>query len=74
MLEFLKVYHRKAISFSTHKRYLKKVIIFPRPLLGRRINANEVKEIAQKKLYRSGSNLGDRSVLLENCQEEEKLG
>ena len=35
---------------------------FRRPLLGRRINFNEVKEIAEKKLYVSGSNLGYRRV------------
>ena len=35
---------------------------FRRPLLGRRINFNEVKEIVQRELGGSGSNLGYRRV------------
>ena len=50
-------------SFSTLKRYLKKVVIFSRLLLERRIKVNEVKEIVQKELCGSGSNLGDRRVV-----------
>ena len=45
ILEFLKVHHKKTIGLSTLKRYLKKMNCFRRPLLGRRINFNEVKEI-----------------------------
>ena len=62
ILEFLKVHHKKAISLSTLKRYLKKMKCFRRPLFGRRINFNEVKEIAQEEFYGSGSNLGYRRV------------
>ena len=62
MLEFLKVHHKRTISLSTLKRYLKKVNCFRRPLLGRRTNFNEVKEIVQEELYGSGSNLGYRRV------------
>ena len=62
MLEFLKVHHKKTISLSTLKRYLKKTNCFRRPLLGRRINFNEVKEIVQEELYGSGANLGYRRV------------
>ena len=58
MLEFLKVHHKKTISLSTLKRYLKKMNCFRRPLLGRRIKFNEVKEIAQEELYGSEANLG----------------
>ena len=58
MLEFLKVHHKKTISLSTLKRYLKKMNCFRRPLLGRRINFNEVKEIKQEELHGSGANLG----------------
>ena len=36
---------------------------FRRPLLGRRINSNEVKEIVQEELCGSGSNLDYRRVL-----------
>ena len=57
MLEFLKVHHKKTISLSTLKRYLKKMKCFRRPLLGRRI-VKEVKEIVQEELYGSGANLG----------------
>ena len=60
MLEFLKVHHEKTISLSTLKHHLKKMNCFRRPLLGRRINFNEVKEIVQEELYGSGSNLGYR--------------
>ena len=62
MLEFLKVRHKKTISLSTLKRYLKKMNCFRRPLLRRRINFNEVKEIVKEELYGSGSNLGYRRV------------
>ena len=62
MLEFLKVHHKRTISLSTLKRYLKKMNCFRRPLFGRRINFNEVKEIVQEELYGSGSNLGYRRV------------
>ena len=58
MLEFLKVHHKKTISLSTLKRYLKKMNCFRRPLSGRRIKFNEVKEIAQEELYGSEANLG----------------
>ena len=65
MLEFLKVHHKeKKNSLSTLKRYLKKMYCFRRPLLRRRINFNEVKEIVQEELYGSGSNLGYRKVWL----------
>ena len=62
MLEFLKVHHKKSISLSTLKRYLKKMNCFRRPLLGRIINFNEVKETVQEELYGSESNLGYRRV------------
>ena len=62
MLEFLKVHHEKTISLSPLKRRLKKMNCFRRPLLGRRINFNEVKEIVQEGLYGSGFNLGYRRV------------
>ena len=55
--------HQEKKSFSTLKRYLKKVVIFSRLLLERRIKVNEVKEIVQKELCGSGSNLGDRRVV-----------
>ena len=61
MLEFLKVHHKRTISLSTLKSYLKKMNCFCRPLLGR-INFNEVKEIVQDELYGSGSNLRYRRV------------
>ena len=60
--EFLKVHHKSKISLSTLKHYLKKMICFRRPLLGRRINFNEVKEIIQEELHKSRSNLGYRRV------------
>ena len=61
ILEFLKVHHKRTISLSTLKSYLKKMNCFCRPLLGR-INFNEVKEIVQDELYGSGSNLRYRRV------------
>ena len=57
MLEVLKVHHKKTISLSTLKRYLKKMNWFRRQLLGRRVNFKEVKEIVQEELYGNGSNL-----------------
>ena len=60
--EFLKVHHKRKISLSTLKHYLKKMNCFRRPLLGRRINFNEVKEIVQDELHEGGSNLGYRRV------------
>ena len=62
MLEVLKVHHKKTISLSILKHYLKKMNCFRQPLLGRRINSNEVKEIVQEELYGGGANLGYRRV------------
>ena len=62
MLEFLKVHHKRTISLSTLKRYLKKMNCFRRPLFGRRINFNEAKEIVQEELYGSRSILGYKRV------------
>ena len=60
MLEFLKVPHKNATSLSTLKRYVKKENYFCRPLLARRINFQEFKEMKNVKeaLHGSESNLG----------------
>ena len=60
MLEFSKGPHKKTISLSTLKRYLKKENYFHRPMLARGIKFKEFKEMRNIKevLHGSESNLG----------------
>ena len=60
--EFLRVYHRQAISLSTIKRRLKKLNLFRRPVKRILIDVATLLAAVREKLSGRGSNIGYRRV------------
>ena len=60
--EFLRVYHRQAISLSTIKRHLKKLNLFRRPVKRILTDGATLLAAVREKLSGRGSNIGYRRV------------